>query len=458
MFTVVVELKKLFDSMISSPMTEITPEQELARLTLISSTNEEQIRRRSTVRGQRPSLGEINGRPVYGPTLPSPLQVMDAQTDVDMTEGPLVSSKTTGNLNRDMAADDSSEATLVDMSIPTPERRDSVMSGFEECDTAGQKRTFSDKENSPPTKTANFHAPKLDSTTEPLTPTSPSRTNQLLRPLSPVKESESGPEDSIPNLEVPPPDRPPPVPPRALPQVEPQPSIQDQLEIGAQQDVTEVIGNVLFQLQCAIKADRIDEKGEQIDTVKRLFYGKQQSNTIDRSAATRFQEAFFSDIKVNVFSQPHDIYEALDGAFEMQDVEVEGATERQYTTISELPPILQIHINRAQFDTTKKTAIKSDHHLQLRETIYMDRYMETKDPDLIQRRQDCWKWKEELAEAQAERKEYDTETSESLRILADAIGQINELDDPDPIPVSPDLQQVLEKGSEECKERLRSKG
>ena len=65
-----------------------------------------------------------------------------------------------------------------------------------------------------------------------------------------------------------PPNRPPPVPPRPTPQADLQKQIIEEVELGAQQDVTEVINNVLFQTQCAIKPNNTDADGEQLDLVK----------------------------------------------------------------------------------------------------------------------------------------------------------------------------------------------
>jgi ubiquitin carboxyl-terminal hydrolase 25/28 len=67
--------------------------------------------------------------------------------------------------------------------------------------------------------------------------------------------------------DAPPPERPPPVPPRPEWKSTDQKPV-DELELGAQQDVTEVIGNVLFQLECALRPKRIDENGEQLDEIK----------------------------------------------------------------------------------------------------------------------------------------------------------------------------------------------
>src|SRR5277367_2966040 len=54
--------------MISSPHTSVTPQQDLARLTLMTTTAEEKIRRKSTLGSAgHPSLGHINGLPIFGP-------------------------------------------------------------------------------------------------------------------------------------------------------------------------------------------------------------------------------------------------------------------------------------------------------------------------------------------------------------------------------------------------------
>lgn len=68
-----------------------------------------------------------------------------------------------------------------------------------------------------------------------------------------------------------PPDRPPPVPPRPK-SLDTKAQPVDELELGAQQDVTEVIGNVLFQLECAMRPTQIDDNGEQLDEIKQYVF------------------------------------------------------------------------------------------------------------------------------------------------------------------------------------------
>lgn len=97
--------------MITTPRGFVRPEQELARLTLISSTNEAEIRRRSTISGIRPfGLGEINGAPVAGPLgPPESMKSNENETVVDQIAIPAE-----GNPAKDQQVSDiDSEATLV---------------------------------------------------------------------------------------------------------------------------------------------------------------------------------------------------------------------------------------------------------------------------------------------------------------------------------------------------------
>lgn len=119
----------------------------------------------------------------------------------------------------------------------------------------------------------------------------------------------------------------------------------------------------------------------------------------------RSKEELWCDIKVDVASGSRDIYAAIDGAFDAQKVHVDGEIAEQFGSISKLPPILQIQVQRVQFDPVKKTSYKSTHHLELKETIYLDRYMDTQQEELMNRRRQCWAWKDTLRVLEARREE-----------------------------------------------------
>lgn len=391
------ELYRLFQELITTPRRSIKPNPDVARLTLLSSTKAELARRQSMIAAERPtwgSLGHCNGLAVQGPIGPPPPQA--DQNDTAMSDKEVTPSASKSDEAR---VSDTSSDTLIDTTIEDP-------MALDQHPNVTQKKVSEDKENLPPfdedSKPEDLDENRLTAhgfsslsrLNDQAKETSKDADEQEMPGLIEMKDSTPEPADV--DSSAPPPNRPPPFPPR--PQT--RPDVSDAIkeaEYGAQQDVTEVIANVLFQLQCAIKAEAIDETGEQIDQVKALFYGKSKSYITDRKGLIRTKEEYMSDIKVDVASGPRDIYDALDGAFDVQEVEVGGGIEPQYATISQLPPVLSVLIQRAQFDPEKKTTFKSNNHLELKETIYLDRYMDSNDAGLNERREESWAWKRQLA-------------------------------------------------------------
>ncbi|KAI9932783.1 ubiquitin-specific protease ubp2 [Aspergillus wentii] len=361
------ELRNLFRDMIASPRPYVIPGQELARLTLISPSNEAAIRRRSTISANRPSdLGEINGMPVMGPLGP-PQPIITGEEARNRSDSTMTAE--TERPKHSTASDVDSESTLV---------------------SDGAKNEASvhhadDKENEPPPSDAVMTDPSENVPSEADNNISPSKQPEPMGPLLP-------------------PNQPPPVPPRPSPSVDRQKQLIEEVEIGAQQDVTEVINNVLFQSQCAIKPIGLGSDGEQIDQIKDLFYGRSKSY-ISADKGVRSKEEWWCDIKVDVATGSRDIYTAIDGAFDVQKVNVENSVAEQFGSISKLPPILQIQVQRVQFDPVKKSSFKSTHHLELLETIYLDRYMDTQQPEIMNRRRKCWEWKNSLKELEDRRAE-----------------------------------------------------
>ncbi|CAI7583871.1 unnamed protein product [Penicillium palitans] len=350
------ELRILFRSMITSSQTSVTPGQELARLTLISPSNEAAIRRRSTITATRSEmLGDIEGVPVLGPLGP-PQPLLGGR----MEPVPSSSQVDPVSIQNSTASDNGSDATLVS---------DDSMN-----DAPGL--FIEDKENNPP---------DLDQLSDQAEPGSPQDMNIDT--------------DNIVSANLPPP-----VPPRNVPQVDREKQLKEEVEIGAQQDVTEVINNVLFQSQCAIKPRGIGSDGEQLDQIKDLFYGQTRSY-ISTEKGTRSKDERWCDIKVDVAHGSRNIYDAIDGAFDIQKISVDNSVAEQFASISQLPPVLQIQVQRVQFDPVKKCSFKSTNHLELLETIYMDRYMDTKNPDVVDRRNQCWEWKASLKRLEARREE-----------------------------------------------------
>ena len=135
-----------------------------------------------------------------------------------------------------------------------------------------------------------------------------------------------------------------------------------------------------------------------------MFYGKTKSY-LSTEANVRSREEWWCDIKVDVATGSRDIYTAIDGAFDVQKVMIDNAVAEQYGAICKLPPVLQVQVQRVQFDPVKKSSFKSTHHLDLKETIYLDRYMDTQQPEMLNRKQQSWEWKKSLRKLEARRAE-----------------------------------------------------
>jgi ubiquitin carboxyl-terminal hydrolase 25 len=137
-------------------------------------------------------------------------------------------------------------------------------------------------------------------------------------------------------------------------------------------------------------------------TCKRLFYGKYTwfpwgGNKMET------KEELFNTIIVNVAAGPTHIYSALDDYFDPHEIDAGAGTVQRYGVINTLPPILQINISRVMYDRVKGAQFKIEHHLQLEDILYLDRYIESPDPDLLARRKQSWELKRQLAQLKARR-------------------------------------------------------
>lgn len=255
----------------------------------------------------------------------------------------------------------------------------------------------------------------------------------------------------------------PPVPPRNKPAPiktsgESEDSLRAQkLYFGAQQDVTEVIGNVIFRLQCAIKPTRIDPKfGEQIDVIRETFYG---------ANAVYLKKADSYDVKVedwaNIIVFPgsdgqRDIYGALDVVFDEQVVEIDNKNTTQFASINKLPPIVQIQIQRTAFDPATQQASKNQNRIVFDETIFLDRYMD--DEKVLQRRRDAWKWKNGIRQLESRQRALEgtnatLPVTDALYATKDFIQTLKE-DELEDISINPNLTKVLEERAAEVSQEL----
>lgn len=234
-----------------------------------------------------------------------------------------------------------------------------------------------------------------------------------------------------------------PKPPQPIESNEPKIGMEEALNVGGQQDVTECIENVLFQIEGAFEPYGYDDDGgEQLDMVKDLFYGttkqslqlleeeedetfgsdnveigdghqavvKKSSEVTEKAvvkSSTQFGESKterFSMLIVSMTDKPLTIYDVIDNYFEDSVVEFEtnntqhsnnnssngSDSNESHTqskkqkvvrkvTCTKFPPILQFQLQRVQFDIRTKQVYKSTSPLKLLDTIYVDRYLDAEE-------------------------------------------------------------------------------
>jgi len=111
-----------------------------------------------------------------------------------------------------------------------------------------------------------------------------------------------------------------------------------------------------------------------------LFYGKiRQRLSLDAAARSRAsvheREDYFSHLPVNVSEESFDLYDGLSGYFD-DVVEYEGKKAKMEVSLVELPPILQIQLQRVQFNRETLQPYKSHAYVKFGETICMDRFLD----------------------------------------------------------------------------------
>lgn len=338
------ELQKLFQAMTHDPSPAVSPTWKLACLAL---KGEETPGRRSTVSGERPNLAKDNtsGKEVSQETIQEILN--DESSPASIIESVTV------------LPDNGSDTTLVDEIIVTPESEDADKG-------EGKPEAVNDVAKG----TADTRPPKEG----PLT-------GEGLTSLTIV----SAPQ-------VPAPDRaPPPVPPRPQPNPDQQKNDSWRAEAekaAMQHDVTEVLQDVLFKTECAIKPTSVLPDGEQNNQIKSVFYGSQKWTYLDKD--TEDKDERFAQLTCALTTEPRDIYDTLHEYFDLASIELNGKDVRRFGTIMQAPPVLQLMLQRQVYDRTTKDNKLVKHHIDINETIYLDRFLHGIDGSLTEKRQKYW--------------------------------------------------------------------
>ncbi|KAI0652778.1 cysteine proteinase [Trametes meyenii] len=176
----------------------------------------------------------------------------------------------------------------------------------------------------------------------------------------------------------------PPLPPR-----KPRQTDDSVMMFGRQHDVSECMDNCMFQIETALLdfQGMATDNDEKTSPVKRLFYGKKRQRLTSLSpkddahhqSSIHEKEDLFSHLHVNVADEGFDLYDGLARYFD-DVVELGGQKKRMEVSLVDLPPLLQIQLQRVQFNRETQQAYKSQAYVKFGETVYMDRFLDSANP------------------------------------------------------------------------------
>jgi len=435
----VTQLAELFDQMISSSSRAIRPAQELARLTL-ETENVKTGRRRSTTTSlqRRPTLGMVGGRPEIGPLPESaiaveaeqPLQSPD-QMDISrplesqiqtVDAQPVQPQEITDSHDNDTASDITlvSQNALQDVEhVEAAEKSADLDVPTKQDDHAGGESTMLAEETAGEIKNIQ-HGAQLNTPTD----EEKQQQNENSSNTPTTQQHATGSIQDVPMIYQPPPgpppSRPPPVPPRNT-------ATRTLEEWARQQDVSEVINHAIIQLSSAIQAKGYDESGEQQDVIHDTFNGAVRYHYLAGNASPDAPRPFLF-LFAPIENHPTDLYASLDNGFDREIIE--GTPFVRYESITKLPPVLLINLGRAVYDTTG-TQRKLNNHVNIPDTLFMDRYLDAPDDSvLVQRRMQTWADKDELRILQARLKQLEPNGSPSVdESLSKAVAALQHLSD-----------------------------
>ncbi|ODV62206.1 ubiquitin-specific protease UBP2, partial [Ascoidea rubescens DSM 1968] len=175
--------------------------------------------------------------------------------------------------------------------------------------------------------------------------------------------------------------------------------LQNAIDIGSQQDITECIDNVMCQIESSLAPVKLEDGNEQYDIVKKLFFGKSKQllePVHKNNGKSRHSIERFLSVYINMGDHPADIYDGLDNYFGEEYLSMDDGEIKKSVTITKLPEILHLQLSRVQFDRERLCLYKLFDPLPYDDIIYLDKYMDTDDPTIRHKRTQVLEWKEEL--------------------------------------------------------------
>jgi ubiquitin carboxyl-terminal hydrolase 25/28 len=214
------------------------------------------------------------------------------------------------------------------------------------------------------------------------------------------------------------------------------------MQLGAQQDVSECLDNVMFQIETALAAvaaeggmdsifnernvdenlDTAKEDADEVwvadgDLLRRLFLGRTNQRLEmlgdpikNRLSSVHMKREVFKILPIDVVEEGRDIYDGLDGFFDDEILTgTGGEAMRRMVALTDAPAVMQIQLQRVQYDR-ERGVYKSQAHLAMGEKLYMDRYMEldTSNPHdrvKVQKRKEAREMRRQIDELRKRREE-----------------------------------------------------
>ena len=149
-------------------------------------------------------------------------------------------------------------------------------------------------------------------------------------------------------------------------------------QVSTQQDVCECLDNMLFLLEVAWASHVAAAPPTDL---ARLCTGiSTQTLVTQPEGRVQTKEEAFKSVPVTLLPESHDLYDALDTFFDEAHVETSDGRVQRTISLTEAPPLLQIHVQRVQYDRERQRVVKNQAPLALPDTLYVDRYMTSDAP------------------------------------------------------------------------------
>jgi ubiquitin carboxyl-terminal hydrolase 25/28 len=242
-------------------------------------------------------------------------------------------------------------------------------------------------------------------------------------------------------------DEAPPLPPRRFSTTREQALERAQEKAKSQQDVSEVHDDLTFRLRAGLEPKGKDESGEQEDELRDLYKIGITETIVKDGDDGKQKHMNDTGILLAPPSEATDIYSMLDTFFDLQvgGQTESGPTTEFYKTMRNLPPLLQINIPRILFEQETNRLYKSEASIKLEDELYLDRYVDSSDPETLPKRKACWGWRKRLHTLRKEQKVL-TKTSAGLdgpTAISETAQYLNGLQD-----VNKDLESIGIEGLE----------